>query len=98
MIAAGFSTWILRTGSPFAPFGWNGIMAGGAIVFFAYIGFDAVTTAAEESRNPERDMSIGILGSLAICTLLYLAGVGDRDGHGRRSARSTGRAAGHGLP
>jgi APA family basic amino acid/polyamine antiporter len=58
---------------PFAPFGWNGVVAGGAIVFFAYIGFDAVTTAAEESRRPERDMPIGILGSLAICTLLYLA-------------------------
>jgi len=58
---------------PFAPFGWSGIMSGGAIVFFAYIGFDAVTTAAEESRRPERDMPIGILGSLAVCTLLYLA-------------------------
>ncbi len=58
---------------PFAPFGWSGIMAGGAIVFFAYIGFDAVTTAAEESRRPERDMPIGILGSLAICTVLYIA-------------------------
>jgi APA family basic amino acid/polyamine antiporter len=57
---------------PFAPFGWNGIMAGAATVFFAYIGFDAVTTAAEEARLPERDMSIGILASLGICTLLYL--------------------------
>jgi APA family basic amino acid/polyamine antiporter len=57
---------------PFAPFGWSGIMSGGAIVFFAYIGFDAVTTAAEESRHPERDMPIGILGSLGVCTLLYL--------------------------
>jgi len=58
--------------SPFAPFGWNGIMAGAATVFFAYIGFDAVTTAAEEARHPERDMTIGILGSLGVCTLLYL--------------------------
>ncbi len=57
---------------PFAPFGWSGIMSGGAIVFFAYIGFDAVTTAAEESRRPERDMPIGILGSLGVCTVLYL--------------------------
>jgi APA family basic amino acid/polyamine antiporter len=57
---------------PFAPQGWNGIMAGAATVFFAYIGFDAVTTAAEEARRPERDMTIGILGSLAVCTLLYL--------------------------
>jgi APA family basic amino acid/polyamine antiporter len=58
--------------SPFAPFGWDGIMAGAATVFFAYIGFDAVTTAAEEARHPERDMTIGILGSLGVCTLLYL--------------------------
>jgi len=57
---------------PFAPQGWNGIMAGAATVFFAYIGFDAVTTAAEEARRPERDMTIGILGSLVVCTLLYL--------------------------
>ena len=57
---------------PFAPFGWNGIVAGAATVFFAYIGFDAVTTAAEEARRPERDMTIGILGSLGVCTLLYL--------------------------
>jgi APA family basic amino acid/polyamine antiporter len=57
---------------PFAPFGWNGVMAGAALVFFAYIGFDAVTVAAEESRRPERDMPIGILGSLAGCTLLYI--------------------------
>ena len=57
---------------PFAPFGWDGIMAGAATVFFAYIGFDAVTTAAEEARRPERDMTIGILGSLGVCTLLYL--------------------------
>jgi basic amino acid/polyamine antiporter, APA family len=57
---------------PFAPQGWDGIMAGAATVFFAYIGFDAVTTAAEEARRPERDMTIGILGSLGVCTLLYL--------------------------
>lgn len=58
---------------PFAPFGFDGIVAGAATVFFAYIGFDAVTTAAEESRNPGRDMTIGIVGSLAVCTVLYLA-------------------------
>jgi APA family basic amino acid/polyamine antiporter len=57
---------------PFAPQGWDGIMAGAATVFFAYIGFDAVTTAAEEARRPERDMTVGILGSLGVCTLLYL--------------------------
>ena len=58
---------------PFAPNGVSGIMSGAAIVFFAFIGFDAVSTAAEESKNPQRDMPIGILGSLAICTVLYVA-------------------------
>jgi APA family basic amino acid/polyamine antiporter len=53
-------------------FGWDGIMAGAAKVFFAYIGFDAVSTAAQESRNPQRDMPKGILGSLVICTVLYV--------------------------
>jgi APA family basic amino acid/polyamine antiporter len=73
VIVAGTSYVQPQNWRPFAPFGWGGIMAGGAIVFFAYIGFDAVTTAAEEARRPERDMPIGILGSLAICTALYLA-------------------------
>jgi APA family basic amino acid/polyamine antiporter len=59
--------------SPFMPFGWSGVVAGAGLVFFAYIGFDSVTTAAEEARNPERDMPIGIIGSLAICTALYIA-------------------------
>src|SRR3984893_12817910 len=53
-------------------YGWRGIVSGAAVVFFAYIGFDAVSTAAQEARNPQRDMPIGILGSLAICTLLYV--------------------------
>jgi APA family basic amino acid/polyamine antiporter len=56
---------------PFAPNGWAGISTGAAIVFFAYIGFDAVSTAAEESKNPQRDMPRGIMGSLLICTLIY---------------------------
>lgn len=55
-----------------AAFGWHGIAAGAAIVFFAYIGFDAVSTAAEETANPQRDLPIGILASLGICTLLYI--------------------------
>src|SRR6201999_1558591 len=54
-------------------FGWSGVLRGAAVVFFAYIGFDAVSTAAQEANNPQRDMPIGILGSLAICTVLYLA-------------------------
>jgi basic amino acid/polyamine antiporter, APA family len=53
-------------------FGWPGIMAGAGIVFFAYIGFDAVSTAAQEAKNPQRDMPIGIIGSLIICTVLYI--------------------------
>ena len=56
---------------PFAPNGFSGIAAGDAIVFFAYIGFDAISTTAEETRNPQRDMPIGIIGSLIICTLIY---------------------------
>jgi APA family basic amino acid/polyamine antiporter len=53
-------------------YGWSGVMTGAGIVFFAYIGFDAVSTAAQEARNPQRDMPIGIIGSLVICTLLYI--------------------------
>jgi basic amino acid/polyamine antiporter, APA family len=54
-------------------FGWSGVLRGAAVVFFAYIGFDAVSTAAQEAKAPNRDMPIGILGSLVICTLLYVA-------------------------
>jgi basic amino acid/polyamine antiporter, APA family len=54
-------------------FGWSGIFRAATIVFFSYVGFDAVSTAAGEAKNPQRDMPIGILGSLAICTLLYIA-------------------------
>jgi APA family basic amino acid/polyamine antiporter len=54
-------------------FGWSGVLRGAAVVFFAYIGFDAVSTAAQEARAPKRDMPIGILGSLVICTVLYVA-------------------------
>ncbi|MEO7985315.1 MAG: amino acid permease [Gemmatimonadales bacterium] len=54
-------------------YGWDGIVRGAGVIFFAYIGFDAVSTAAQETRNPQRDMPIGILGSLAICTVLYIA-------------------------
>ncbi|HET9371350.1 MAG TPA: amino acid permease [Vicinamibacterales bacterium] len=58
--------------TPFAPNGWRGIHEGAAIVFFAYIGFDAISTAAEETKNPQRNMPIGILGGLAICTVIYV--------------------------
>ncbi len=53
-------------------YGWSGILRGAAVIFFAYIGFDAVSTAAQESKNPQRDMPIGILGSLGISTILYI--------------------------
>jgi len=69
--------------TPFAPFGWGstptetgtniGVMAGAAVMFFAFYGFDAVSTAAEETKNPGRDLAIGIIGSMVICTLLYMA-------------------------
>ena len=58
---------------PFAPNGFSGIHHGAAIVFFAYIGFDAISTAAEETKNPQRNLPIGILGGLAICTVIYVA-------------------------
>ena len=61
------SNWV-----PFAPSGFSGILTGGAIVFFTYIGFDSVSTAAEESRNPQKDVPFGILASLAVCTVLYV--------------------------
>ncbi len=68
--------------SPFMPFGWfergpeghtTGVLAGASMVFFAYIGFDAVTTAAEEAKDPQRDLPLGIVGSLAFCTIFYIA-------------------------
>jgi len=54
-------------------YGWSGILRGAGIVFFAYVGFEAVSTAAQEAKNPQRDIPIGILGSLAVCTILYMA-------------------------
>ncbi|MBL8140920.1 MAG: amino acid permease [Acidobacteria bacterium] len=72
-LAAGFSHVDAANWSPFAPYGWSGIMSAGAVVFFAYIGFDAVSTTAEEAKNPQRDLPIGIIASLIICTVLYIA-------------------------
>jgi APA family basic amino acid/polyamine antiporter len=57
---------------PFAPNGWPGILTGGSIVFFTYIGFDSVSTAAEECKNPQRDVPIGIIATLIVCTVLYV--------------------------
>ena len=59
--------------TPFMPYGWSGVLTGAAIVFFAYIGFDAVSTAAEEVNDPQRSLPIGIIGSLIISTILYIA-------------------------
>jgi APA family basic amino acid/polyamine antiporter len=59
--------------TPFMPYAWSGVMTGAAVVFFAYIGFDAVSTTAEEARNPQRDLPIGIIASLLVCTVLYVA-------------------------
>lgn len=56
----------------FGEYGWSGVLRAAGVIFFAYIGFDAVSTVAQEARNPQRDMPIGILGSLAVCTLLYI--------------------------
>ena len=71
-IAAG--AWYVKpeNWSPFMPYEWSGVMTGAAVVFFAYIGFDAVSTTAEEAKNPSRDLPIGIIASLVICTILYV--------------------------
>lgn len=57
---------------PFFPFGWNGVVEGAALVFFAYIGFDALSTAAEETINPQRNLPIGIIGAMLVCALIYV--------------------------
>lgn len=62
------SNWV-----PFTPYGWGGVGRGAALIFFAYIGFDSVSTHAEEARNPKRDVPIGIIASLAVCTVLYVS-------------------------
>lgn len=63
-----------KQGQPiFGKYGWSGILTGAGVIFFAYIGFDAVSTAAQEAKNPQRDLPIGILGSLVLCTIFYIA-------------------------
>jgi APA family basic amino acid/polyamine antiporter len=69
---ANYTPFIPPNAGQFGRFGFSGIMAGAGTIFFAYIGFDAVSTAAQEARNPQKDMPIGILGSLAVCTVLYV--------------------------
>ena len=65
-------TTILREGRPLDTYGWSGVLTGAGVVFFAYIGFDALSTTGQECKNPKRDLPIGILGSLVICTTLYI--------------------------
>ncbi len=69
---ANYTPFIPANTGKFGEFGVSGIMAGAGVIFFAYIGFDAVSTAAQEAKNPQRDMPIGIIGSLIICTILYV--------------------------
>ena len=69
---ANLKPFIAPNAGEWGTYGWSGVLRGAGLVFFAYIGFDAVSTAAQEAKNPQRDMPIGILGSLAICTLLYV--------------------------
>ena len=70
--SANWTPFIPENTGTFGQYGWSGILRGAAVIFFAYIGFDAVSTAAQEAKNPQRDLPIGILGSLVICTVLYI--------------------------
>jgi basic amino acid/polyamine antiporter, APA family len=72
LVAANWHPFIPPNAGKFGDFGWSGVARGAAVIFFAYIGFDAVSTAAQEAKNPQKDMPIGIIGSLLICTLLYI--------------------------
>ncbi len=72
VVVAGIGYVDTRNWTPFLPYGWSGVFSGAAVIFFAYIGFDSVSTHAEEARNPKRDVPIGIISSLAVCTVLYI--------------------------
>ena len=69
---ANWTPFVPPNSGQFGIYGWSGVARGAAVVFFAYIGFDAVSTAAQEAKNPQKDMPVGIMGSLAICTVLYI--------------------------
>ncbi len=72
VVPSNWTPFVPPAGPEFGQFGWSGIVRAAAVIFFAYIGFDAVSTAAQEAKRPQRDLPIGILGSLAICTVLYI--------------------------
>jgi basic amino acid/polyamine antiporter, APA family len=76
VLAGNWHPFIPPNTGEFGKYGWSGVARGAAVIFFAYIGFDAVSTAAQEAKNPQKDMPMGILGSLAICTVLYIATAG----------------------
>ncbi|KTD42775.1 amino acid permease [Legionella parisiensis] len=83
--------------SPFLPFGWSGVIQGASLIFFAYIGFDAVSTAAEEAINPQRDLPIGIIGSLFICTIIYIIVAGLLTGIAHYSTLNVASPISHAL-
>lgn len=70
--SANYEPFLPENNGTWGEYGWSGVLTGSAVIFFSYIGFDAVSTAAQEAKNPQRDMPIGMLGSLAVCTLLYV--------------------------
>ena len=70
---ANYTPFIPENTGKFGEFGWSGVLRAAGVIFFAYIGFDAVSTAAQEAKNPQKDMPIGIIGSLIVCTILYIA-------------------------
>ncbi len=72
ILSANWHPFIPPNAGEFGSYGWSGVARGAAVIFFAYIGFDAVSTTAQEARNPQKDMPVGILGSLAVCTVLYI--------------------------
>ena len=72
LAAANWQPFVPPNSGEFGHYGWSGVLRGAGVIFFAYIGFDAVSTTAQEAKNPQRDMPIGMLGSLVICTILYI--------------------------
>lgn len=73
VVAANWTPFIPENSGRFGEFGWSGVFKGSAVIFFAYVGFDNVSCAAQEARNPQRDMPIGLLGTLGVCSLLFIA-------------------------